>query len=289
MTAQPEFLDGRVEIVISDNASQDNTPGVCAEYSKKYPNIHYYRNARNVVDQNFPLVLSKANGILRKLHNDTYIFDQGILAILCNLVEEYKNIRPLIFFTDANKTNIVSGIIPFRDFIVQTGYMVTWIGGFSIWEDECGGIEKDTDACRLRLWQVYKAYELGYKKNACVIYNGRMGETQQIKNKDMSYGIYKVFYQNYLSLLRPYVDKKVLTLAEYEIVRKDLLYNFLTTKILDWELQRKEIQYSEEDFKKAVFDEYRNTPYWNEYELFYNKKLVKRKFKLFFRNIFGRK
>ena len=167
--------------------------------------------------------------------------------------------------------------------------MVTWIGGFSIWEDECGGIEKDTDACRLRLWQVYKAYELGYKKNACVIYNGRMGETQQIKNKDMSYGIYKVFYQNYLSLLRPYVDKKVLTLAEYEIVRKDLLYNFLTTKILDWELQRKEIQYSEEDFKKAVFDEYRNTPYWNEYELFYNKKLVKRKFKLFFRNIFGRK
>ena len=144
IVVQPEFRDQRVEVVISDNASEDKTPEVCAEYCRQYPNVHYSRNACNVRDKNFPLALQKANGILRKLHNDTYRFDKGVLSVLCRLVEEYKASRPLIFFTDANKTNLTKGVVPFRKFVEQTSYMVTWIGGFSIWEDECEGIEEDT-------------------------------------------------------------------------------------------------------------------------------------------------
>ena len=288
IVSQREFLDGRVEVVISDNVSDDNTPAVCSEYAKRYANVHYFRNTRNIMDENFPLVLSRANGILRKCHNDTYILDSGTLADFCHLVEQYRESKPLIFFTDANKTNIKNGILPFHEFVVQTSYMITWIGGFSVWEEECAGIEKNTEACKLKLWHVSKAYELGYKKNACVIYNNRIGKTQQIKNRDMGYGLYKIFYTNYLSILKPYVDNKALTVQEYEYLRKDLLYNFLTTRIIDWELQRKKIQYSEtEDFKKLVFDTYKDEPYWNEYLSFYKTKVRRRKFKLFFRNLFG--
>ena len=287
IVVQPEFRDQRVEVVISDNASEDKTPEVCAEYCRQYPNVHYHRNVRNVRDENFPLALQKANGILRKLNNDTYVLDQGILSVLCHLVEEYKTSRPLLFFTDANRKNTANGIIPFREFVEQTGYMVTWLGGFSIWEDECEGTEGDRDACGLHLWQVKKAYELGNRKDACVIYGGRLGETQQVPGKDISYGVYEIFYKNYLSLLKPYVLNQSLPSETYETIRKDLLYNFFTDSILNWELQRNEMKYSEENFKKAVFDAYKNEPYWDAYQTFYNKKLRKRKIKLFFKNLFG--
>lgn len=289
IVSQPEFLDGRVEVIISDNASDDNTPAVCSEYAKKYPNFHYYRNTRNVIDENFPLALSRGNGILRRLSNDTYIHDNGTLAAFCNLVEKYKESKPLIFFTDAYKKNVKNGVLPFHEFVVQVSYMVTWVGGFSVWEDECDGIEKDTDACQLRLWHVRKAFDLGYKKDACVVFNNRMGYTQQIKNRDMSYGLYQVFYKNFLSLLKPYIDNGSLTLKEYEFLRRDLLYNFLTTRIIDWELQREKIKYTEkENLKKLVFDEYKDDSYWNVYQLFYTKRVIKRKVKMFLRKLVGR-
>ena len=52
---EKEFIDGKVEIVISDNASTDDTKMVVEEYVKKYKNIRYYRNKENIRDKNFPL------------------------------------------------------------------------------------------------------------------------------------------------------------------------------------------------------------------------------------------
>ncbi len=288
IVTQPEFLNGKTEILISDNVSEDNTPVLCAEYVKRYSNFYYHRNTQNIGDKNFPVVLSKAHGILRRLNNDSYVLENGALAAMCGLAEKYMDTRPFILFTDSNRPPVTKGLIPFHEFVVQASFMITWIGGFSIWENECGGIENDTEACKLNLWQVSKAYELGYKKDACVIFNDCIGKTQQVQKRDLSYGLFKVFYSNYLSILKTYVENKALTVQEYEYLRKDLLYNFLTTRIIDWELQRKKIQYSAtEDFKKMVFDAYKDEPYWEEYLSFYNKKIRKRKFKLFFQKLFG--
>ena len=36
---QQEFLDGKVEIVISDNASEDDTPSAVKAYTDRYSNV----------------------------------------------------------------------------------------------------------------------------------------------------------------------------------------------------------------------------------------------------------
>src|SRR4051812_44240337 len=37
-----------IEIIISDNASTDNTPQICQQYQHKNPRIRYFRNDTNI-------------------------------------------------------------------------------------------------------------------------------------------------------------------------------------------------------------------------------------------------
>jgi glycosyltransferase involved in cell wall biosynthesis len=52
-----------LEVIISDNASQDNTQSVCQEICKKYPQIRYVRQNENIgLMPNFDFLLKQATG-----------------------------------------------------------------------------------------------------------------------------------------------------------------------------------------------------------------------------------
>ena len=149
---QQEFLDGKVEIVISDNASEDDTREVVEAYLKRFGNIFYYRNEMNVRDKNFPIVLSEAHGVLRRLCNDTLLFLPGALSEMCAVVEKYRNQRPYICWANGyinfQKNTYVSD---FKRYIHDISFWMTSILCFSIWEEECCDIKDDTDGCELLL------------------------------------------------------------------------------------------------------------------------------------------
>ena len=84
---QEEFKNKKVEIVVSDNASVDDTERIVKRYESQHENIHYYRNDKNINNDNFPLVLSRGNGILRRLCNDTLCFKKGALKYICDIIE----------------------------------------------------------------------------------------------------------------------------------------------------------------------------------------------------------
>ena len=52
-----------IEIIISDNASPDNTASICEEYAKQYPRIRFFRQKENIGRiNNFLFVLNQARG-----------------------------------------------------------------------------------------------------------------------------------------------------------------------------------------------------------------------------------
>lgn len=81
--------DSRVEVIISDNCSTDNTSEVINEYLIKYPFIRYVRNKENIgPDSNFLQCMNLAKGEYSLLLSDDDVFIEGKLKELVNFLEE---------------------------------------------------------------------------------------------------------------------------------------------------------------------------------------------------------
>ncbi|PJC52309.1 MAG: hypothetical protein CO030_03525, partial [Candidatus Magasanikbacteria bacterium CG_4_9_14_0_2_um_filter_42_11] len=77
----------RVEIVISDNASPDNTENIVEEFKKKYNNIVYYKNTENIgVDRNILNVAARASGeYVWFMGDDDALFSGALVYMLDEL------------------------------------------------------------------------------------------------------------------------------------------------------------------------------------------------------------
>lgn len=285
---QDEFKNKQVEIVIADNASTDNTESVARPYAKRYGNIFYYRNEKNINNDNFPFVLSKGNGILRRLCNDTLCFEAGALKYICDVVRKYEQTKPYICWlgskgrSDIERMNFSKGI-------KTASYWITAIACFSIWDNECDGIEKDTYGTELMLWQVRKTLELSAEKDNMVLINKALTSTQNVYKKDVSYGLYHVFFENYFTLLNPYFESGKLTEDDKNYLEKDLLLNFFLDWCVKWKLQNTTLQYSKtEDLCVKVYQQYHMKPYWKEYEKKFNQAYWRLKIKGRVKKILGR-
>ena len=91
-------FDHKVELVISDNCSTDNTKEIVEKYCLQYKNVKYFRNDINISDKNFWLALTRGNGIYKKLQNDNLAFKFGSLArIKMDIYDNLKNNKPIFF------------------------------------------------------------------------------------------------------------------------------------------------------------------------------------------------
>lgn len=267
LITQRPFIDGKVEVVVSDNASNDGTEELMNYYINKYDNIVYYRNETNVRDRNFPLVISRASGKLRKLSNDTLEYLPDSLEFLCNCAIVYNKDKTYLYFSNRQTNNEVN-VYDFKNFVLNTSFNIIWIGSFSMWDCECK--EDDYDGCETSLWQVKKAYEIVHNNNKGIVIDKLLFLVQDVINKNISYGIYKVFYLNYFYIFQQYLDSKALDLSCKECIEKDLLFKFFYRYILLWDLNKGTYVYSnEENLKKLVFNQYSKKSYFWKFKLKY--------------------
>ncbi len=81
--------DERVEVIICDNASKDNTGEIIEKYVKGYPLIQHIRNEKNIgPDSNFLLCMHKAHGKYTLLLSDDDILIEGSMSILLDFLEK---------------------------------------------------------------------------------------------------------------------------------------------------------------------------------------------------------
>ena len=276
--SQPEF-DERVEIVVSDNCSSDNTEHVIKDLVNSYPNIRYFKNTENLVDENHILALKRGTGILRKLSNDTILYKEGALKYLLELIDNYKNTRPLIYLHNYKneKDSIVSSL---DEFLYSVSYRVTWIGSICIWDDGLDRLTLYASYTDSHLAQVPYLLNEAVIRNNVFISNKVIMSSCAVKGKNLTYGLYKVFYENFLNFIDEYRLRKLISNETVEFLKKDLLVNFFCRWCAIADSSNKDFIFSDEKLTKLVKQAYCHEDYYAKFRIryyfFYFKEIIKK-------------
>jgi acetyltransferase-like isoleucine patch superfamily enzyme len=226
LVSQDVFVEtDEVEIVIADNCSTDDTQLICKEFSAIYGNkINYIRNERNLgTEENLNVVLSNAEGEFLKLLNDSLIVQPGSINEWMKVVKGTFVEKPIIFFTNGNvhSAEVVNIANSFDEFVLKVSYFVTWMGGFSIWRKDFAEIPDFTACAELQLIQTDVLFRLMESRRRAVVLTDTYFIGMDVGRKG-GYNIAKVFGKNYVSLLKKYLNKGVLSKSVYDHERREI-------------------------------------------------------------------
>jgi len=109
---QLDDIDEEIEIVISDNASTDQTPEIIKEYKENYPGIlSYYRNDQNLSgEKNIDLAVRRSKGEYVWLFSDDDVLIFPVLKKVLNVLNAYLDLS-WIFVNYARYDNNLSSKI----------------------------------------------------------------------------------------------------------------------------------------------------------------------------------
>lgn len=217
-----------VEVVVSDNASEDDTGAVVREFIAQYgAKVRYQRNASNIHDRNFEAALALGRGELLKLNNDMLEHEPGSLRQLIELVMEQRVARPVLFFvhrTDGPPRRVACATLD--AFVREVSYDMTWIAGFAIWRTDLAALVDFSRHAALQLVQVDVILrQLGAGRPALVL-RAPLWRPSPKRNTG-GYDLLRVFMDNYFGLLAPYVATGALSRETYEQERRRTLYGHI--------------------------------------------------------------
>lgn len=277
----PEFNPHNIEIIISDNCSTDDTQKICENYTNRYANIKYFRNESNINDKNFPLALSRGNGKLLKLCNDTLIFQEHSLERLLKLIKEYQAEKPVIFINNKNKYPETICADSLEEFIYAISFNMTWIGGLCVWNDDFKYQNVSDEGCDKKLWQVPFLLKYVNKRKKAVVCNEQLFSIQNLEKKNISYGLHRIFYTNFLGFCKKYIGDGI-SHECFDWLEKDLLFNFFTGWMIQYEFKNRRIYYSKtEDLVLCIKESYKEKNYYKWFILRYRILYIKEFFRHF--------
>lgn len=259
IVSQNIFTDtNKIEVVISDNASSDNTKEIAEKYIAKYGDkIRYFCNIENVEDKNFILALERGRGDFLKLCNDTLLWLTNSLQLITDAVENNFTTKPVLFFINQNKEEIID-CDTLNKFVKNASFMITWIGGFGLWKEDkyiLNYMKKQTET---KLSQTGALLQLVSKKKKTKIFRQSFCDLMR-PSLSGNYNLSEVFIKNYLSFYEPYLisgelDKNVYNKEIWLVLKKHVLPRQFNVK--------QKFTYDKTDFWKYTKDYHQNPKFY---------------------------
>ena len=277
LISQEDFLNGNVEIVISDNASDDNTQKMVEKLAAIYDNLRFFRNKENIGgDENPKLVTGLGQGKLLKLCNDDLIYEDSALKLFCHYAEKYSEEKPQLYFANGIPSgNSFNGFrrVNFEYFMYSASYWVTWACTFSIWKTDLDKYYGNNIGIEKKCWQVGPCFDVLDEKDNGVIIGDCFATRAKLENKNLTYDMYQVFYVNFLSMLEPFREKGKISQSCMEWIRHDLLLNFFPYWVAAQELGVEGFKFYHKPLKIDVVRECETKTYYDIYLRNYNRML----------------
>lgn len=267
IVSQPEFQNGKVEIAISDNVSTDGTKEWCEEQVEKYRkqgNFIYHRNDYNTGFVNGILALCRGTGKLRKLSEDTIIYNHNSMKFFCNAVEKYDEDRPLLFFAN-HVLPSSKGVLDFYSLIYHVSIYTTWFAAFSVWDTDIDEIYRNKDKFDEKIPSTEIICKIMSRRNKGIVLGDEFGKIQLVAKKNISYGLYETFHDRQLSILTRYIPESHEKKNLLEYIEKCILYRQLA-HLLIFHITSKNSFIWDDNFKlmAQIEQQYQHKEYYSD-------------------------
>lgn len=194
-----------VEIIISDNVSEDNTGEIAAFYTSKYNNVKYFRNDTNIGgDKNFIEALKRGNGKYLKLLNDYVAFKDGCALKMLEIVKNHLENKEILFFANGisylrRKDFYYSKDL--NEFLRVCSFHSQWIGTIGFWKDDFETMINYYQFKTKSFFQtelLFENFNLGKKS---VTYTRGIFISNQVQNKKTGFNFFDVFINSYFNTI----------------------------------------------------------------------------------------
>jgi len=245
MVQSESFQAGKVEIVISDNVSNDNTEEIGRSYHDRYPDrINYVRQPSPIDPHfNFEYVLNMGCGKFLKLNNDNIAYVPGSLDLLVRELEKLGDRAGIVLPEnrpccpkDYDEINSLDELIE------KVSFQITAINLFCVKRDVYKKLDNPFRAWKIHFPHVDILFRLLNQGEKAIRLNHIAMTWQRIRYNSSNRNQAEEFAFNYISLLhREYVEgnlsgriyrkEKIRTLFKQTIpLHFDFFHQFNTSK-----------------------------------------------------------
>lgn len=197
--------DSPVEVIISDNASTDDTPQVIARYAARYPCLKSFRNSSNIgAERNIFLITQLAQGRFIKLHGDDDYFVPNTIPPLLDVIKNHLHCG-FIYLNVHNHDGQVFTAEGASAFLRISSIMSTFISGIIIKKEEYEHVKEPLLYIGSLFNHTYLLYEILTRNPHFCVVNWRIFNFSG--NPPSGYNFGEVVIRNYQTILRHFIGK----------------------------------------------------------------------------------
>ncbi len=263
-----------VEIVISDNASTDDTPDICRKYKGKFGDkIIYHRWEESILTDNLYRVAEFARGDFVRFNNDYSFFKETGLEALVLFLKNQATENIVFLSYHCNREEEGKVFESASEFVTKEGVEITHYGS---WLHKRVALLKALDAyCdHLDYWfpHVDIAFRMIQAGSKVQLYSKFILDDVGLPFKRGGYSIPSVFGHTYISnLMRSFKQRGLITAQAFHQHKKAILLF-----INEWMLCENH-GFSNEGYRKWFFTEWKGSFYFYTQLMKIGLRLVMRK------------
>lgn len=222
-----DIVEGKLEIIVSENPSSENAQGVVNEYIDKGLPLRYNRNKENVgAARNFYKLITMACGKYIFLLGDDDVLLPGSLKYLLDVMEQDdwglihtwcgKRINEDIEISDNSSK-----------FLEKIGYWITYMSASIFRRDIVAKVENPEQYFNTHFMQIPFYIYSSIEREKNVFINKQLIKGGLDAKSNGGYNLFEVFVKNYLTIWQGFVDRGEISKSLYKSIKKNMLTKFL--------------------------------------------------------------
>ena len=250
--------DPLVEVLVSDNASTDETRSLVEEQQKRFKNLRYHCNETNVgAEGNIHCAMRASRGeYVIVAGDDDYILD-GVLRVLLAAIVKHRGVALFCLKKEAVPRRVQRGKGAL-EYLSYVGFLMTWISGIVMRRDLYLSLEEPQKCDDTRIPQVYLQMEMLKRNPEFAVLYGRVLAEGSGERMASGFNFGEVFIKNYLDILMSAGIPAYLLSQEKKRLAEDMIYDRLQ------KITKYGYDLSLDGIFDIVHDYYAEEPYYEE-------------------------